>query len=164
MQKKRNMKKHSYIFSLSALVLFALLAACNGGAKTDTAATEGKKTSFPDPTDSTANGLHPHYPTEDKLIGQWFLPDPTDTIPGMPEHYMEFRADKSLFTSDSIRGTAVKWDLKDNMLIITHESGDPIEKGRMLNDTLIIEAISDTTAHYYNIHEPNFLMHLVRKK
>lgn len=156
------MKK--YIDIPVLLFAIALLASCNQGAKTDNATAAKSEQKFPDPTDSTANGLHPFYPTEAKIIGQWYLPDPTDTVPGMPDHYMEFRADKTLFTSDSVRGTGVKWDLQGNMLIITHESGDPIEKGRFLNDTLVVEAISDTTAHYYNIHEPNFLMHLVRKK
>ena len=156
------MKKLIYIPACLAFV--AVLASCNGAASTSGADSSKAAQKFPDPTDSTADGLHPYYPTAEKIIGQWYLPDPTDTVPGMPDHYLEFKADKTLFTSDTVRGTGVKWDLQGNMLIITHESGDPIEKGRVFNDTLILEAISDTTAHYYNIHEPNFLMHLVRKK
>jgi hypothetical protein len=34
----------------------------------------------------------------------------------------------------------------------------------MLNDTLVLEAVSDTTIHYFNLHEPNFIMYLKRKQ
>lgn len=155
---------------ISTILSFALpfvLMACGGGgeksAKADTAATVAKK--FPEPTDSTAGGLHPYYPTEQNILGKWILPEATDTTPHDSEGYIEFLADHSMSVgNNNSLSKPLKWELNGNVLVITHESGDPIEKGRILNDTLVLEAVSDTTVHYFNLHEPNFIMHLRRKK
>jgi hypothetical protein len=158
------MKKIFPIVSMVTLMVFAVACgnADNKEAGKDTTAVVVK---FPEPTDSTANGLHPFYPTEQNILGQWYLPESTDTTPLNSESaYIEFLADKTVKVTKFPSFKAVKWELNGNILVMTHESGDPIEKGRMLNDTLVLEAVSDTTLHYYNLHEPNFLMHLRRKK
>jgi hypothetical protein len=157
------MKKIFPIISMVTLMLFAM--ACgntdNKEVGKDTTAVAIK---LPEPTDSTANGLHPFYPTEQNIIGQWILPDATDTTPLDTDSYIEFLADKSIKVTKYPSFKAMKWELAGNMLVMTHESGDPVEAGRILNDTLVLEAVSDTTLHYYNLHEPNFLMYLRRKK
>lgn len=157
------MKKIFPIIFMVSLMVFAM--ACgnteNKEAGKDTTAVAVK---FPEPTDSNANGLHPFYPTEQNIIGQWNLPDPTDTTPHDSESYIEFMADKSVKVTKFPTFKAVKWELTGNMLVMTHESGDPVEAGRIVHDTLVLEAVSDTSLHYYNLHEPNFLMHLKRKK
>jgi hypothetical protein len=150
-----------------SIVLSLMLLSCAGGgdqaAKTDTLATVSKK--FPEPTDSTANGLHPFYPTEQNVLGKWILPDPIDTTPLDSDGYIEFLADHSMAVGSKYTlSKPIKWELNGNVLVITHESGDPLEKGRIFNDTLVLEAVSDTSVHYFNLHEPNFIMHLRRKK
>jgi hypothetical protein len=77
---------------------------------------------------------------------------------------MEFLADKSVKVQEYPYLVPSKWQLTDNQLILLHESTDPKEPGKMLGDTMIIEAVSDTTLHFYHINEPNFLMYLVKKK
>jgi hypothetical protein len=152
---------------LFAFILIGLFTACNSGEekKTEeskTAVAEKKK--FPESTDSLANGLHPHYPTEENILGKWILPHPTDTTTNKHESYMEFLADKSVKVEEYPYLKPVKWQLTHNELILTLESVDPKEPGKMMNDTMVIEAISDTTIHFYHLHEPNFLMYLVKKK
>ena len=152
---------------LYAFILIGLFAACNGGEEkkaeeSKTAVAEKKK--FPESTDSLANGLHPLYPTEEKILGKWIMPHPMDTTANKHESYMEFLADKSVKVEEYPYAKPVKWELRDNELILTLDLNDPKEPGKMMNDTMIIEAISDTTIHFYHLHEPNFLMYLVKKK
>jgi Lipocalin-like len=142
----------------------ALVWSCGNTEEKKEMKTEVVAKKFPEPTDSTANGLHPFYPTEANLLGQWYLPDPTDSTPHETSSYIEFLADKSVKVENAAHFNVQKWELSGNMLIMTHESGDPIEKGRMVSDTLVVEAVSDTSVHYYHLHEPNFLMHLKKKK
>jgi hypothetical protein len=156
----------TYKFLLS-LLLPVLFAACNIGEEkkteeTKTAVAETKK--FPESTDSLANGLHPHFPTEENIVGKWILPHPMDTTANQHESYMEFLADKSVKVQEYPYLKPVKWQLTHNELILLHESVEKGEAGKMLSDTMIIEAVSDTTLHFYHIHEPNFLMYLVKKK
>ena len=147
-----------YIVAVSALIF-----SCGNTSEKKDAATD-VAIKFPEPTDSTAKGLHPFYPTEANITGQWYLPEPTDSTPHETDRYIEFLADKSVKVENAGDFNVTKWDLSGNMLIMTHESGDPIEKGRLLNDTLVVEAVSDSSIHYYHLHEPNFLMHLKKKK
>jgi Lipocalin-like len=152
---------------LFAFILTGLFAACNSGEEKKT---EESKTSvvekqkFPESTDSLANGMHPHFPTEENIIGKWILPHPMDTTANKHESYMEFLADKSVKVEEYPYLKPVKWELTHNELILLLESVDPKEPGKMFSDTMIIEAVSDTTIHFYHIHEPNFLMYLVKKK
>jgi hypothetical protein len=155
---------HKLIF---AYTLPFVLAACNSGEgkkkeETSTAVPEKKK--FPESTDSLANGLHPYFPTEENIVGKWILPHPMDTSANKHESYMEFLADKSVRVEEYPYLKPVKWQLTHNELVLMHESIEKGEEGKMLSDTMIIEAVSDTTLHFYHIHEPNFLMYLVRKK
>jgi hypothetical protein len=150
---------------VSAIISLSLLSCGEGQDKAaiaDSTTTVAQK--FPDPTDSTAAGLHPYYPTESNILGKWILPDPTDTTPEDSQGYIEFLADHTLKAIGHPNLKPVKWELNGNVLVMTHESGDPLEKGRMLNDTLVLEAVSDTSVHYFNLHEPNFIMHLKRKR
>ena len=87
-----------------------------------------------------------------------------DTSANKHESYMEFLADKSVKVEEYPYLKPVKWELTHNELILLHESVEQGEAGKMLSDTMIIEAVSDTTLHFYHIHEPNFLMYLVKKK
>ncbi len=150
--------------TLSVLIMMFAVACGNAENRQSGKDTVAVSPKFPEPTDSNANGLHPYYPTEQNIIGQWHLPEPTDSTPRETESYIEFMADKSVKVTRFPGFKAVKWELTGNMLVMTHESGDPIEAGRMVHDTLVLEAVSDTSMHYYNLHEPNFLMHLTRKK
>jgi hypothetical protein len=151
---------------IGATLVLAMMYSCGGSqdksAAADSASVQSRK--FPEPTDSLAGGLHPYYPTEQNIIGKWALPDPTDTTPESTEGFIEFLADHSMKAQNHPYAKPVKWALSGNVLVITHESGDPVEQGRMLNDTLVLEAVSDTTIHYFNLHEPNFIMYLRRKK
>lgn len=153
---------------LLAFTLFVAFASCNNGeekkSEETTAAVVAEKQKFPDPTDSLANGLHPFFPTEENIIGKWILPHPMDTTANKHESYMEFLADKSVKVEEYPYLKPVKWQLTHNELILMHESVEKGEAGKMLSDTMIIEAVSDTTLHFYHIHEPNFLMYLVKKK
>jgi hypothetical protein len=147
------------------LTILLILSGCNGGAekKSLDSSTVAKRT-FPQPTDSLANGLHPLYPTEENIVGKWILPHPMDTSANQHESYMEFLADKSVQVAEYPYLKPVKWQLNENKLILVHESLDPKEPGALINDTMVIEAVSDTTLHFYHINEPNFLMYLVKKK
>jgi hypothetical protein len=150
---------------VSAIISLSLLACGEGQDKAATAdSTTAVKQTFPEPTDSTAAGLHPFYPTESNILGKWVLPDPTDTTPEDTQGYFEFLADHTLKVEGRPDLKPLKWELNGNVLVMTHESGDPLEKGRILSDTLVVEAISDTSIHYFNLHEPNFIMYLKRKK
>jgi Lipocalin-like len=159
---------HASYKLLLVSTLLGLFSACNSGEekKTEenktTAAVEKKN--FPESTDSLANGLHPYFPTEDNIVGKWILPHPMDTSANKHESYMEFLADKSVKVEEYPYLKPVKWQLTHNELILLHESVEKGEAGKMLSDTMIIEAVSDTTLHFYHIHEPNFLMYLVKKK
>lgn len=157
------MKKILPIITIVTLTVFTIAcgSSTNKEAAKDSIAVKPK---FPEPTDSTANGLHPFYPTEQNILGQWYLPEPTDSTPGTTDSYIEFLADKSLNLTNNPGFKALKWELNGNMLVMSHQSGDPIEAGRIVNDTLVLEAVSDTSLTYYNFHEPNFLMQLRRKK
>jgi hypothetical protein len=154
------------VFQVIFMVTLMVLAVACGNAdnKDATKDTIAAAVKFPEPTDSTAGGLHPFYPTEQNILGQWILPDATDSTPLDSDSYIEFMADKSVKVTKYPSFKAVKWELTGNMLVMTHESGDPVEAGRVVHDTLVLEAVSDTSLHYYNLHEPNFLMHLKRKK
>jgi hypothetical protein len=147
------------------LTILLILTGCNGDAekKSQDSSTVVKRT-FPQSTDSLANGLHPLYPTEENIVGKWILPHPMDTSANQHESYMEFLADKSVQVAEYPYLKPVKWQLNENKLILVHESVDPKEPGALINDTMVIEAVSDTTLHFYHIHEPNFLMYLVKKK
>ena len=152
---------------LLPFVLVGLFAACNGGEEKKTEETNTPvvvKTKFPESTDSLADGLHPHFPTEENIVGKWILPHPMDTSANKYESYMEFLADKSVKVEEYPYLKPVKWQLTHNELILLHESVEQGETGKMISDTMIIEAVSDTTLHFYHIHEPNFLMYLVKKK
>lgn len=153
--------------SLFTAALLLTFSACNSGEEkksADSTAVAAIKKVFPEPTDSLANGLHPLYPTEENIVGKWILPHPMDTSANKHESYMEFLADKSVKVEEYPYLKPVKWQLTHNELILLHESVEPGEAGKMLSDTMIIEAVSDTTLHFYHIHEPNFLMYLVKKK
>jgi hypothetical protein len=155
------------IFMIGALFVSALLTSCGNSQQAGAAADSSKAAAvqkFPEPTDSLANGLHPYYPTEQNILGKWVLHNPTDTIHGQTDSHIEFLPDHTIAVQNYTLIKPVKWELNGNVLIMTHESGDPLEKGRMLNDTLVIEAVSDTSVHYFNLHEPNFILHLSRKK
>jgi hypothetical protein len=158
---------HASYKLLFAFLLIGLFASCNSGEEKkseDTTAVAAVKQKFPESTDSLANGLHPHFPTEENIIGKWILPHPMDTTANKHESYMEFLADKSVKVEEYPYLKPVKWQLTHNELILLHESVEKGETGKMLSDTMIIEAVSDTTLHFYHIHEPNFLMYLVKKK
>jgi hypothetical protein len=156
------MKKIFMVLCITAVS--ALIFSCGNTSEKKEATAEVTAKKFPEPTDSTANGLHPFYPTDANILGQWYLPEPTDSTPQETDGYIEFLADKSVKVENAAHFNVTKWNLVGNMLIMTHESGDPIEKGRMVNDTLVVEAVTDSSVHYYHMHEPNFLMHLKRKK
>jgi hypothetical protein len=130
----------------------------------ETTAVAAEKQKFPESTDSLANGMHPHFPTEEKIIGKWILPHPMDSTANKHESYMEFLADKSVKVEEYPYLKPVKWQLIHNEFILMHESLEQGEAGKMISDTMIIEAVSDTSLHFYHIHEPNFLMYLVKKK
>lgn len=150
-----------------AFSLFMIFVACNNGEEKkaeETAAIAVEKIKFPESTDSLANGMHPHFPTEENIVGKWILPHPMDTSANKHESYMEFLADKSVKVEEYPYLKPVKWQLTHNELILLHESVEQGEAGKMISDTMIIEAVSDTTLHFYHIHEPNFLMYLVKKK
>ena len=150
-----------------AITLLMILVACNNGEEKkseETTAVAVVKQKFPESTDSLANGMHPHFPTEENIVGKWILPHPMDTSANKHESYMEFLADKSVKVEEYPYLKPVKWQLTHNELILLHESVELGEAGKMISDTMIIEAVSDTTLHFYHIHEPNFLMYLVKKK
>jgi hypothetical protein len=150
-----------------AFTLFMIFVACNNGEekkKGESKNAVAKKKKFPESTDSLANGLHPYYPTQENVLGKWILPHPMDTTANKHESYMEFLPDNSVQVAEYPYLKPVKWQLTNNQLILMHESLDSGETGKMLSDTMIIEAVSDTTLHFYHIHEPNFLMYLVKKK
>jgi len=158
----RTIKIISFAFTL--LIIFV---ACNNGEEKkseETTAVPAEKQKFPESTDSLANGMHPNFPTEENIIGKWILPHPMDTSANKHESYMEFLADKSVKVEEYPYLKPVKWQLIHNELILMHESVEKGEAGKMTSDTMIIEAVSDTTLHFYHIHEPNFLMYLVKKK
>ncbi|HLO82564.1 MAG TPA: hypothetical protein VK166_16480 [Chitinophagaceae bacterium] len=157
------MRKIFTIISAAMLMVFAM-ACGNADTKETGKDTTAVTVKFPEPTDSTANGLHPYYPTEQNILGQWYLPEPTDSTPRETESYIEFLADKSIKVTNNPGFKALKWELNGNVLIMSHQSGDPIEANRVVNDTLVLEAVSDTSLTYYNLHEPNFLMRLTKKK
>lgn len=153
------------IYLLTFIVVTAILASCGGGeskpsADTVVVATPAK---FPEPTDSTANGLHPYYPTQANIQGKWIMPHPLDTSAHGHESYIEFLADQSVKVEEYPYLKPVKWALSGNQLILSHESMDSSRPG-LTNDTMVIEAVSDTSLHYYHLHEPNFLLYLVKKK
>jgi len=146
------------------LALLFVFSECNNAEEKETAAVKTEARKFPESTDSLANGLHPNYPTEENIVGRWILPHPMDTSANKHESYMEFLADKSVQVAEYPYLKPVKWQLTDNQLVLIHESLDSGQTGQMLNDTMIIEAVSDTSLHFHHIHEPNFLMYLVKKK
>lgn len=155
------------MLTIGALLFSVLLASCGDSQQAGATADSTKAAvvqKFPEPTDSLANGLHPYYPTEQNILGKWVLHNPTDTVHGQTDSHIEFLADHTLAVENYPLLKPVKWELNGNVLIMTHESGDPLEKGRLLNDTLVIEAVSDTSVHYFNLHEPNFILHLSRKR
>lgn len=153
------------IFLFSFATVSVMLAACGGGeskpAKDTVAVASPAK--FPEPTDSTANGLHPYYPTQANIQGKWIMPHPLDTSAHGHESYIEFLADQSVKVEEYPYLKPVKWALNGNQLILSHESMDSTRPG-LINDTMVIEAVSDTSMHYYHLHEPNFLMYLLKKK
>jgi hypothetical protein len=145
-------------------MIIAFAGACGSSKNSENTKDTVAMKIFPEPTDSTANGLHPYYPTEANILGQWYIPEPTDSVINDVDPYLEFLADKTVKTANSQDLKAVSWQLSGNTLVITHESGDPVEKGRMIHDTLVVEAVTDTSMHYYNLHEPNFIMHIKKRK
>lgn len=155
------------VFTIIAFSVSVLFMSCGNSQQPAAAADSSKAAAvqkFPEPTDSTANGLHPYYPTEQNILGKWVLHSPTDTVHGQTDSYIEFMPDHTIAVANYTLAKPVKWELNGNVLIMTHESGDPLEKGRLLNDTLVIEAVSDTSVHYFNLHEPNFLLYLTRRR
>ena len=87
------MKMKRIFQALYLIAASVLIWSCGNTTEKKEATTEVVAKKFPEPTDSTANGLHPFYPTEANLIGQWYLPDPTDSTPHETSSYSEFLAD-----------------------------------------------------------------------
>jgi hypothetical protein len=153
------MQVHTRLPTILYFLVIATLA-CNDNQTTS----NQEKKKFPESTDSLAAGLHPHYPTEENIAGSWILPHPIDTSAHRNESYIELKPDKSIVVSEYPYLSPEKWELKGDSLIFYYSQTNVTKHGAPAIDTMVIEAVSDTTLHFFHLHEPNFLMYLVKKK
>ena len=154
------MKKSIILISLVSISLFSCNNSKTGDAKA-TALDSLAKTVFPESTDSLANGLHPHYVTSQNILGKWVLHHPVDSS-NSHLSFIEFMADQSVKSENYPFVTPVKWALHKDSLVITYNPKEG-SSSSPFNDTLVVEAVSDSSMHFHYVQEPNFIAHWTRK-
>jgi hypothetical protein len=142
------------------LALAILSTTFIGCSDSNNASKKAEKIKFPEPTDSLANGKHPYFPTAENILGKWKLHHPVDSS-NLHYSVIEFMEDNSVKSENYPFVTPEKWQLNGDTLVIAYKTSET-GAGSIIQDTLVVEAVSDTSLHFYYLHEPNFIAHWTR--